>query len=70
MDEFGRVVTDLVKDFEMDATCTIKFHVIIIYVREHLENEIKFRPEAPRVECLPNFKNIFKQNGDKPNGSI
>ena len=36
LDEFGRVVTDLAKDFEMDATCTIKFHVIIIYVREHL----------------------------------
>ena len=48
LDEFSRVVTDTVKDFEMDATCTIKFHVIIIYVREHLENEIKFRPEAPR----------------------
>ena len=29
MDEFGRVVTDLVKDFEMDATCTIKFHVCV-----------------------------------------
>ena len=42
------LVTDLVKDFEMDVTCTIKFHVIIIHVREHLEDEIKLRPEAPR----------------------
>ena len=48
LDEFGRVVTDLVKDFEMDVSCTIKFHVIIIHVREHLEDEIKLRPEAPR----------------------
>ena len=32
--------------------------------------EIKLKPEAPRVGCLPNFKNIFKQNGDKPNEFI
>ena len=44
----GRFVTDLVKDFEMDVTCTIRFHVIIIHVREHLEHEIKVSPEAPR----------------------
>ena len=48
MDEFKRVVTDLVKDFEMDVTCTIKFHVIIIHIREHLEDEIKLRPDEPR----------------------
>ena len=48
LDEFGRVITDLVKDFERDVTCTIKFHVIIIHVREHIEDEIKLRPEAPR----------------------
>ena len=48
LDEFGRVVKDLVTDFEMDVTCTIKFHVIIIHVREHIEDEIKLRPEAPR----------------------
>ena len=39
---------DLVKDFEMDVSCTIKFHVIIFHVREHLEDEIELRPEAPR----------------------
>ena len=48
MDEFKRVVTELVKDFEMDVTCTIKFHVIIIHIREHLEDEIKLRPDEPR----------------------
>merc|ERR1712020_111163 len=48
LDEFKRVVTDLVKDFEMDVTCTIKFHIIIIHVREHIEDEIKLRSEAPR----------------------
>ena len=32
LDEFQNVVTDLVKDFEMDVSCTIKFHVIIIHV--------------------------------------
>ena len=42
------VITDLVKDFELDVSCTIKFHVIIIHVREHLEDEIKLRPESPR----------------------
>ena len=42
------VITDLVKDFELDVSCTIKFHVIIIHVREHLENEIRLRPESPR----------------------
>ena len=42
------VITDLVKDFELDVSCTIKLHVIIIHVREHLEDEIKLRPESPR----------------------
>ena len=42
------VITDLVKDFELVVSCTIKLHVIIIHVREHLENEIKLRPESPR----------------------
>ena len=42
------VITDLVKDFELDVSCTIKFHVIIIHVREHLEFKIKLRPESPR----------------------
>ena len=48
LDEFQTVITDLVKDFEMDVSCTIKFHVIIFHVREHLEDEIELRPEAPR----------------------
>ena len=48
MDEFQTVVTDLVTDFEMDVSCTIKFHVIIFHVREHCEDEIALRPEAPR----------------------
>ena len=39
-------------------------------VAEIAKDEIKLKPEAPRVGCLPNFKNIFKQNGDKPNESI
>ena len=32
--------------------------------------EIKLKSEAPRVGCLPNFKNISKQNGERPNDSI
>ena len=32
----------------MEMSCTIKCYVIIIHVREHLEDEIKLRPEAPR----------------------
>ena len=48
LDEFQRQITDLVTDFEMDVSCTIKFHATIFHVREHLEDEIKLRPEAPR----------------------
>ena len=48
LDEFQRQITDLVNDFEMDVSCTIKFHVIIIHVREHCEDELEVRPEAPR----------------------
>ena len=48
LDEFTRAVTDLIKDYEMDVTCTIKCHIIIFHVREHLEDEIALRPEAPR----------------------
>ena len=53
LDEFKDVVTDLVRDIEMDVTCTIKFHVIIVHIRKHLEDEIKLRPEAPRgLGCI------------------
>ena len=48
LDDFQKVITDLVKDFEMDVSCTIKFHVIIFHVREHLEDEIELRPDSPR----------------------
>ena len=48
LDDFQKVITELVKDFEMDVSCTIKFHVIIFHVREHLEDEIELRPDSPR----------------------
>ena len=48
LDEFQRQITDLVNDFEMDMSCTIKFQFIIIHVREHCEDELEVRPEAPR----------------------
>ena len=48
LDDFQKVITELVKDFEMEVSCTIKFHVIMFHVREHLEDEIELRPDSPR----------------------
>jgi len=41
LDNFYKEITDLVTDFEMDVSCTIKFHCIIFHVREHFEDKIK-----------------------------
>ena len=53
LDDFKKVITELVKDFEMDVSCTIKFHVIMFHVREHLEDEIELRPDSPQgLDCV------------------
>ena len=59
------VITDLVKDFDLDLSCTIKFHVIIIHVREHLEYVSTQTPESMH-HCFEKYVERFNPHWHCP----